>query len=65
MVVAGLGSTMGCRTLELRRLKRSKSTGEPYNISDLWTEQETYMAFLRIAINMSIWKSISIPDKKD
>jgi deferrochelatase/peroxidase EfeB len=46
------------------RLKRIQIDRRILEPSDFWTAQGTYMAFLKIAINMSIWDSISIPDQE-
>jgi Dyp-type peroxidase family len=46
------------------RLKRIQIDRRNLDPSDLWTAQGTYMAFLRIAINMSIWESISVQEQE-
>ena len=46
------------------RLKRIQIDRRNLDPNDHWTAQGTYMAFLKIAINMRIWESISIPEQE-
>jgi Dyp-type peroxidase family len=46
------------------RLKKIQIDKRDLKSDDYWTTSGTYMAFLRLNIDLSLWESISIPDQE-
>jgi deferrochelatase/peroxidase EfeB len=46
------------------RLKKIQIDRQNLNAVDIWTASGTYMSFLRMAIDMTVWESISKPDQE-
>ena len=46
------------------RLKKIQIDTQNLNPDDYWTASGTYMAFLRMTIDLAIWESISVPDQE-
>jgi deferrochelatase/peroxidase EfeB len=46
------------------RLRRIQTDRQNLNPDEYWTALGTYMAFLRMTIDLTIWESISIPDQE-
>lgn len=46
------------------RLRKIQIDTQNLNPDDYWTALGTYMAFLRMTIDLTIWESISVPDQE-
>lgn len=46
------------------RLEKIQIDKRTLNPNDYWTALGTYMAFLRVTIDMTIWESISVPEQE-
>jgi Dyp-type peroxidase family len=46
------------------RLRKIQIDRRDLNLDDYWTASGTYMAFLRVTIDLTVWESIPVPDQE-